>query len=375
MRRPPAVARVLERVTAMARAHGMFEPGDLVIVACSGGPDSVCLLHALSLVRRLLRVRLAVFHFDHRLRPGSADDAAYVARQAERLGLPCLLRRADDAPGPGQSVEAWARLARYAALTSAATDAGADRAALGHTLDDQAETVLLGLVRGGGLEAVAAMAPVAAVPPLGFPAVRPLLETSRADVLAFCRALRLRPREDPTNRDRRFLRNRIRHDVLPVLEERLDRGVKATLARTAANVRADADHLEVEASDAAREVTHLGEGELRLDAAALAALPRPIAARVVRQALRLAGAMGGGWEPEPGSAHVTGVLDLAAGRRGRRLDLPGALLAVRAKEYVALSRASPEAARRSADEAPSPRRRPARASPRGRRERGRKGKR
>lgn len=375
MRRPPAVARVLERVTATARAHAMFEPGDLVMVACSGGPDSLCLLHALARLRRLLRIRLTVFHFDHRLREGSAEDAAYVARQTQRLGLPFVLRRADDAPEPGQSVEAWARLARYAALTSAATDAGADRAALGHTLDDQAETVLLGLVRGGGLEAVAGMPPVAAVPPLGFPAARPLLETSRAEILAFCRALRLRPREDPTNRDPRFLRNRLRHEVLPVLEERLDRGVKATLARTAANVRADAEHLEALASEEARELTQLGESEIRLDAAALAVVPRPIAARVVRQALRLAGAMGGEWEPEPGSAHVHGVLDLAGGRPGRRLDLPGALLAVRRKEYVALSRASPEAVRRSADEAPSPRRTPARRSKRGRPEPERKGKR
>ena len=375
MRRPPAVARVLERVTATARAQAMFEPGDLVMVACSGGPDSLCLLHALAGLRRLLRIRLTVFHFDHRLREGSSRDAAYVGRQAERLGLPFVLRRADDAPSPGQSVEAWARLARYAALTSAATDEGADRAALGHTLDDQAETVLLGLVRGGGLEAVAGMPPVAAIPPLGFPAVRPLLETSRADVLAFCRALRLRPRQDPTNQDPRFLRNRLRHEVLPLLEERLDRGVKATLARTAANVRADAEHLEGQASEAARDISQVGESEVRLDAAALAGLPPPIAARVVRQALRLVGAMGGEWEPEPGSAHVLGVLGLATGRPGRRIDLPGRLLAVRAKEYVALSRASPEAARRSADEAPSPRRSPARRSPRGRPERGRKGKR
>ncbi|MGH2711082.1 MAG: tRNA lysidine(34) synthetase TilS, partial [Actinomycetota bacterium] len=127
-----------------ARRFEMFPSGETVLVACSGGPDSICLLHSLDRVRRLLRIRLAVFHFDHKLRRGSADDAAYVAGQAERLGLQFVLREAADRPRPGQSVEAWARLARYAALTSAATELEAQRAALGHTLDDQAETVLLG---------------------------------------------------------------------------------------------------------------------------------------------------------------------------------------------------------------------------------------
>jgi tRNA(Ile)-lysidine synthase len=339
--RPPAVARVLERVAVTARAEAMFEPRDLVLVACSGGPDSLCLLHALVRLRRLLRIRVAAFHFDHRLRPGSEGDAAYVERQADRLGVPVFVRRADDRPAEGQSVEAWARLARYSALTSAERDAGADRAALGHTLDDQAETVLLGLVRGGGLDALAGMAPVGTIPPLRLPAVRPLLGTTRAETVAFCRSLRLRPRDDPMNRDPRFLRSRIRHEILPLLEERLDRGVRPTLSRTAEHVRADASYLDRLASEAALSIASIDEGRVRLAAAPLAELPEPIAARVVRQALRLGAAMGGEWEPEAGAAHVRAVLGLAVGRPGRRIDLPGALLAQRTKEYVSISRASP----------------------------------
>jgi len=340
--RPPAVARVLERVASTARRHEMFASRESVLVACSGGPDSMCLLHALHGLRRLLRVRLAVFHFDHRLRPGSEADATYVARAAVRLKLPFVLRTATDAPEPGRSVEAWARLARYAALTSAAADLGVERAALGHTVDDQAETVLLGLVRGGGLDAVAGMPPVATLPPLGLRGARPLIETSREETVAFCRALRLRPRDDPMNRDPRFLRARLRHEVLPLLEERLDRGIRATLARTAENVRDDADYLDALASAAARTVATLRDDEVLLDAGALAALPRPIAARVVQQALRAAAVAGGGWEPEAGSAHVRAVLDLSRGRSGRRADLPGRLLARRTGRYVRVSRASPE---------------------------------
>jgi tRNA(Ile)-lysidine synthase len=345
-RGPAPVARVLQQVTSTARRLGMFEAGDLVLVACSGGPDSMCLLHALDRLRRLFRIHLAVFHFDHRLRPDSGADGRYTARQAERLGLPFHLREAHDAPREGQAPEAWARLARYAALHSVAEEAGATRAAIGHTLDDQAETVLLGLLRGGGLDAVAGMPPVGSLPPLGFPAVRPLIEVLREETEAFCRSLRLRPRRDPMNEDRRYLRARMRHDVLPLLEERVDRGVRATLARTAENVRADAGYLDSVASAAAREVTSVGEDEVRLDAAALAVLPEPVAARVVRQALRLAAASSGEWWSDVRTAHVRAVLDLARRRGGRGVDLPGGLLAARTKGYVRISRASPESRRR-----------------------------
>jgi tRNA(Ile)-lysidine synthase len=334
---PPAVAGVLQRVVETARRHDMLPSGETVVVACSGGPDSICLLHALHRLRRLFGIRLAVFHFDHRLRPGSDRDAAYVARRAERLGIPFHGDSASGRPPRGASVEAWARLARYGALSQVAGELGAGRAALGHTLDDQAETVLLGLTRGGGLDAVAGMPAVTRLPPLGLIGVRPLLDVTAAETRAFCRALRLRPRSDPTNRDPRFLRNRIRTEVLPAVEKALGRNVRATLARTADLVRSDADFLDGLASEAAVRVTVVGDDEVRLDAGRLAALPGPIAARVAQSALRVAATMKGEWEPESGSAHVLGVLDLASGGVGRRLDLPGDLEAERVRGYVRIS--------------------------------------
>ena len=190
---------------------------------------------------------------------------------------------------------------------------------------------------------MAGMPPATRIPPLGFPGVRPLLETTRAEVEAFCRALRLRPRLDPTNRDPRFLRNRIRHDVLPVLERHLDRNLRSTLARTAGLVRADADFLEALASEHAHGIVETEEEEVRIHAEALASLPQPIGARVVRQALRLAAAaFGGEWEPDTTATHIEAVLELASGRRARRgIDLPGDLVAERRKEYVRVSRSSP----------------------------------
>ena len=159
MPRPPAVARVLERVTRTAREHEMFAKGDTVLVSVSGGPDSVCLLYSLWHLRRLFAIRLEVFHFDHRLRADSAKDGEYVGRLADRLRSPFHLRTAVDAPPKGGSVEAWATVARMNAANEVRKAIGARTIAEGHTLDDQVETVLMNLIRGGGLEAVGGIWP------------------------------------------------------------------------------------------------------------------------------------------------------------------------------------------------------------------------
>jgi tRNA(Ile)-lysidine synthase len=191
------------------------------------------------------------------------------------------------------------------------------------------------------------MPAVTRIPPLGVLGVRPLFEVTAAETRAFCRALRLRPRIDPTNQDPRFLRNRIRMEALPALESALGRSVRATLARTAEVVRADADYLDALASEAAARIAVVGDDEVRLDADRLVRLPRPIGARVALAALRVAAAMRGEWEPESGSAHVHGVLELAGGSAGKRLDLPGDLVAERLKGYVRIS--SPQSPRRKGE--------------------------
>jgi tRNA(Ile)-lysidine synthase len=127
---------VLERVTATVREHDLLRPGETVLVCVSGGPDSVCLLESLVRLRRLFGVRLEVFHFDHRLREGSGRDAAYVRRLAGRHAVACHRRAADDAPGSGESVEAWATMRRMEAATEVRREIGASILAEGHTLDD-----------------------------------------------------------------------------------------------------------------------------------------------------------------------------------------------------------------------------------------------
>ena len=327
---PPEVARVLHRVVATWRANRMAAPGSLVLAAVSGGPDSLCLLHALVRLRRLLDVEVACFHFDHGLRADSERDAALVREEAARLGVASDAGRADGTPPPGASVEAWARDVRYAALRQAAARLGVDVVATGHTMDDQAETVLMACLRGGGLDAVAGISPAADG------VVRPLLDVRRDETEAFCRALGLRPLRDPMNEDTAFLRVALRRDVLPAVEESAGRGVTEALARTARLLGEDArflDSLAAAAAPAVR-VTDADPGSddgsaVTLRATALLELPPPVASRIVRGALADAGA-------PAEAAHVAAVLDLAAGRPGRRASLPAGLLARRDREYVRL---------------------------------------
>jgi tRNA(Ile)-lysidine synthase len=329
MSRPPAVARVLERVTATARRYEMFLPGQTVLVSVSGGPDSVCLLYSLHGLRRLLRVKLEVFHLDHRIRRDSGKDAEYVRRLAGRLKLPFHPRICEFEPKLGESIEAWGRAMRMYYSAEVRRETGAERLAEGHTIDDQAETVLIALIRGGGLDALGGIEPA-----LGGE-VQPLIDVRRTEVEAFCRALRLRPRRDPTNQDTRLLRNAVRLKVLPAIERSVGREVRATLARTADTIRQDEHFLKRQAFEAAEGLVEEQPGGFGIDAVGLLTVPRPIAARVVRDLLyRLKAA--------PTQEAIEAVLDLAAGRPGRRRDLAGGLVASRDREYVSLSRTSPE---------------------------------
>ena len=312
----PAVAAVRNAVRASVAG---LAPGDLVLAACSGGPDSLALAAALAFVAPRAGLRAGAVTVDHGLQDGSADRALTVAAALRDLGLDPV-RVATVTVGGDGGPEAAARDARYAALSAAAAEAGAAAVLLGHTLDDQAETVLLGLARGSGSRSLAGM------PRRRGLFIRPLLGVRRAVTAAACEALGLPAWSDPHNADRRFTRVRVRLDALPALEAALGPGVAEALARTADQLRDDAEVLDEIAASA---------GPL-LSAASLAELPGAVRTRVLRSAALGAGCPAGALT----AAHVARIEELVTDWRGQRgVDLPGGVRAARRSGEVVFERA------------------------------------
>jgi tRNA(Ile)-lysidine synthase len=296
--------------------------GDLVLVACSGGADSLALAAATAFVGPRLDLRAGGVTVDHGLQPGSAERAARVAAQLGELGLDPVRSTTVTVP-PGSAAagpEAAARVARYGALDVAVKEYGAAAVLLGHTLDDQAETVLLGLARGSGGRSLAGM------PGRRGPYRRPLLAVRRATTAAACAELGLEPWQDPHNRDFRFARARVRHQALPALEAALGPGVAEALARTASQLRADAECLDELAFAESGQLRGYGSDPAGLDAGSLRALPAAIRARVLRDAAIMAGCPPGALT----AGHVEAIDALVTGWRGQRwVDLPGGVRARR----------------------------------------------
>lgn len=267
-----SLAATVERTL---RRHAMLTGGETVLVGVSGGADSVALLTTLLTLAPAWRLRLRVLHVDHGLRRESAADAQFVRRVGESLGVPVDVAVVRVGPG---SVEAAARAARHAALEAAADQVGATRIALGHTADDQAETVLMRLIEGTGVRGLAG------IPPVRGRIIRPLIEVRHRDAVAALEAAGLPWVEDPSNDDPKFFRNRVRHELLPLLGSTYDPQIVTHLTAVARAARRSVDALE---AIAARELERLAErsaAALTLSRAALAALPPAVAAEVLRRA-------------------------------------------------------------------------------------------
>lgn len=308
----PAVAAVRR---AVRLTLDRLDPGDSVLVACSGGADSLALAAAAVVEGHRLGLRVVGVTVDHGLQDGSADQAARVVEQLSALGVDETATARVRVDGAGLGPEAAARRARYDVLEQMREHFGAVLVLLGHTRDDQAETVLLGLTRGSGGRALAGMR-------RSFDHyARPLLDVSRAQTAAACAAEGLQPWVDPHNSDPGYTRVRVRTAVLPVLEEQLGPGVTEALARTADQVRDDVEHLDDLAEAAHRRLAVDGGIDLR----ALAEEHRAIASRVLRLAAVRAGAI----DSELFHVHVRALLDLAAGRVRGEVQLPGHVTAYR----------------------------------------------
>jgi len=307
-----------ERVCRTIDRYGLFAPGARLLVAASGGADSTALVCLLREVAPRLGIELAgLAHFNHRLRGDASDtDEQFCRTMAGRFALGFEVGRADvrhEARRLRTSVEDAGRRLRYEFFAEAMARLQATHVAVGHTRDDQAETLLLNLLRGAGAAGLAGM------PSRRGAIVRPLLDCSHQDLVEWLAAAGIPFREDESNRDRRYLRNRVRHDVIPALVSAVPSAVQA-LARAADITRAEDEYLDRVAAEAFRACSRVTERELCLDAQALVGMPLAVARRVALLALRERSS-----GRYVGFQQVERLLALAAGRVKGPLKLPGQL--------------------------------------------------
>jgi len=297
-----------------------YEAGDTVLVAVSGGADSLALAHALSVESKEFVITVIGVTVDHQLQEKSGAQAEKVVAQLKNFGLDCIIKKVNVDLKDG--LEASARAARYLALQEAADEKSAVAVFLGHTRDDQAETVLLGLARGSGTRSLSGMAPHNGV------YVRPLLEITRDQSERYCEEVKLQYWSDPHNENPDFSRVRVRNVALPALETSIGPGVSEALARSAHLLRDDADALDhwAKAEERALDL-------LNLDCAHLEKLPRAIRTRLIRAAIYAAGAPAGMVTME----HVSGVEALITAWSGQgALNLPGGVKVARISGRLSL---------------------------------------
>ena len=319
------------------RKYGMLQAGDKVVVGVSGGADSMALLHSLCEIRPGLHLSLIVAHLDHGLRPGGEKEAAFVRRAARKMGAPFFHRKADVRAWREEkrlTVEEAARDLRYAFLLETARSSGASRIALGHTADDQAESVLMRLLRGSGTRGLSGIPPVRD----GI-FIRPLIEVTREDVESFLRERKAAFLHDPSNDSDQYLRNRVRHELLPLLQ-RYNPRIRQTLVQMADLFREEEgfwqEHLE---KVFPRVVRDRSEARLVLDIPSLAEQPRPIRLRCFRLAIeKIKGNL-----LRVSLANILAVENLVLGRGpNKSVQLPHGLSVTRAYQDLTFARSRQE---------------------------------
>jgi len=328
--RKPVRAKLERHVAAAARSRHLFAAGDHLLVAVSGGPDSVALLSVLASLAPSMRLTLSALHLNYGLRGDESDeDARFVSRLCAELEVPLICELVDlsrtSGPGKRMSLQANAREARYTALQRAAEALGASKIALGHTADDQAETLLMWMLRGSGAAGLAGIRPLRDAV-----YVRPLLDVSRTDVLTYLNAKDRPFRTDSSNAKPVYLRNRIRHELLPLLK-RFNPAVVRALTRQADILRDEDACLDRWVTDwVGRHVLAAGDRSLAVLRSALLEQPIALQRRVIRRVMqRVAGGPHG-----PTFGAVDAVLrKVVRGRSGSSLGVRGARV-LRDYQYV-----------------------------------------
>lgn len=323
---------LIKKIKESIRTSHLFKNGSTVIVGVSGGPDSVFLLHVLYTLRYELGIYIYIAHLNHRLRKSADLDQQFVERVARELKVPCTVsRRIIQKSTKVSSLEERARQVRFDFLTQVAQKQQADIIVLGHTQDDLAETVLMRILRGTGLLGMRAILPKKEIN--GFTVVRPLLTVKRKEILSYITANNIKYRNDPTNRNTKFFRNKIRLQLLPLLEREYNGNVKEILANLSFNITIDYNYLELQGQQMFDQLAKISRGHNQI----CFSLPifKKLHPSLQRMTLRLAIERLNGSIRRVTFLHIKEIEDLLKNRRvGAIVNLPNRITVTKTRSLL-----------------------------------------
>jgi len=321
---------MVEKVLDTINKHHLIENGESVVVGVSGGPDSVCLLHVLYRLREKLHIKLYAVHINHMLRGKESEgDEKYVKELCEKLEIPAhffSIDVRDLASKKGISLEEAGREARYRKFEEVAEDTGASKIAVAHNRNDQAETVLMNIIRGSGLDGLKGIGYIRGK------IIRPLLDVPREDIENYCRRHSLNPRTDSTNLVSIYTRNKIRLDLIPSIDKMFDIDIQDSLWRMSVLLKDDLDYIDENATRLYHEcLAEKNKDSITIDAGIFQGYHIAIKRRIIRSAIRnLTGNLKG-----VESVHIEKVLQLwEGGRTGAQVHLPGGLKALKSYNHL-----------------------------------------
>ena len=327
---------LIERVLKTTRNYDMVEPGDVVLAAISGGPDSIFLLHALVCLKNKLKIKdIIVANLDHGLRgKESAGDSLFVKKYSAKLGLKYIHKKINlkNAKPGGLSTEERAREARYKFFSEAAKKFGVNIIATGHTLDDQAETILMRFIKGASLKGIVGISPVRQGG--RFKIVRPLIQLEKAEIVHYLNSSKLPYRIDSTNIEPIYFRNVVRREIIPFLEKYNPR-LKRVLFNLAEHLREDFEFISEEKTRIQKNIVHQNGSSIDIRLRDIIVQPKAIQKEILRDSLEKAG----GEVKSLSFRHWKEIEGLLKhGRKGNSIDLPGSVRANRTENFLTFKR-------------------------------------
>lgn len=324
---------IFEKVLSTIKKYNLIEDGDRIVLGISGGPDSVTLLHILNRLKEKMDIKIYAAHLNHQIRGLKAEeDAFYVAEICESMGIMCFLKSIDVpkyCKENGFSIEEGARYLRYEMFEEIKIKTKSNKIALGHNMNDQAETMLMRIIRGTGLKGLKGIDYIREDG-----VIRPLLDIDRKDIEAYCDNNNLNPRTDESNLETIYTRNKIRLDLIPYIDENFDCNIKEALVRMSSSLKFDNDFIEKEAERFFYEVSKISKDRVDIDIQLYKSLHNAIKLRILKMGINKI--LGDTKQIE--LKHINDIIELEAENKiDKKINLPRGIIVYRNKDFITIT--------------------------------------